>query len=250
MFFVKKILSRFFFPVPLSLELLFLGLFFLCLTRRQKTGKALVACGALLFLGFSSLVGSRALLHPLEYRYHGLNVSEVPGASAAAFIAVLGGEGDDDPDVPVTSHVYPDLMVRLVEGVRLHRQIPRSILILSGDRDSAQGMTTVAEALGVSSNDIRQLSQPRDTEAESQQIAPVVGSQLFILVTSASHMPRAMELFKRRGLQPIPAPTDYLTARRPTEFDDLFPDAYKLFKSQIAVYEYFGLAWENLRGLI
>jgi uncharacterized SAM-binding protein YcdF (DUF218 family) len=250
MFFVKKILSRFLFPVPLSLELLFLGLFFLWFTRRQRTGKVLVAFGTLLLIGLSSFIGSITLLHPLEYRYHALNLSDVPGASAVSFIAVLGGEGDDDPDVPVTSHVYPDLMVRLVEGVRLHRQIPRSKLILSGDRASAAGMTKVAEALGVSADDIGQLSQPRDTEGEARQIATVVGSQPFILVTSASHMPRAMQLFKRRGLAPIPAPTDYLTPHRPREFDDLVPDAYKLFKSQIAIYEYLGLAWETLRGKI
>jgi hypothetical protein len=28
------------------------------------------------------------------------------------------------------------------------------------------------------------------------------------------------------------------------------PDAYKLFKTQIAFYEFLGLAWEKLRGKI
>jgi uncharacterized SAM-binding protein YcdF (DUF218 family) len=59
-----------------------------------------------------------------------------------------------------------------------------------------------------------------------------------------------MGLFRKRGLQPIAAPTDYLAPRHRLESDDLFPDGYKLFKSQIAFYEYLGLAWETLRGKI
>ena len=251
MFLMKKIVSRFLFPVPLSLEFLFVGLFLLWFTRRQRAGKALVTCGALLLVGFSNTFTSNALLRPLEHRYPPLVVAHIgPGTPAVSFIAVLGGSGNDDPDVPITSHISPDLMVRLIEGVRLHREIPGSKLILSGGNDSAEGMAKVAEALGVSAEDILRLSEPRDTEEESQQIAPIVGSHQFILVTSASHMPRAMGLFRKRGLQPIAAPTDYLAPRRRLELDDFVPDGYKLFKSQIAFYEYLGLAWETLRGKI
>lgn len=251
MFLVHKIFSRLLFPVPLSLEFLLVGLFLLWFTRRQRAGKALVTCGALLLLGLSSAFFSNALVRPLEQRYPPLVVVHSgPGAPAITFIAVLGGAGNDDPDVPITSHISPDLMVRLIEGVRLEREIPGSKLILSGGHDSAEGMARVAEALGVSAADIRQLAEPRDTEDEARQIAPIVGSRSFILVTSASHMPRAMGLFKRRGLKPIAAPTDYLTARHRLELDDFFPDSYKLFKSQIAVYEYLGRAWETLQGKI
>jgi uncharacterized SAM-binding protein YcdF (DUF218 family) len=111
-------------------------------------------------------------------------------------------------------------------------------------------MAKMAEALGVSAQDMMRLAEPRDTEEESQQIAPIVGAQRFILVTSASHMPRAMGLFRKRGLQPIAAPTDYLAPGHRVDLDDLFPDGYKLFKSQTAFYEYLGLAWEALRGKI
>ena len=251
MFLLKKIVSRFLFPLPLSLEFLFVGLFLLWFTRRQRAGKALVTCGALLLVGLSNIFTSNALLRPLEQRYPPLVVAHIgAGAPAVGFIAVLGGWADDDPDVPVTSHISPGLMVRLIEGVRLHREIPGSKLILSGGNDSAAGMAKMAEVLGVSGEDILSLSEPRDTEEESQQIAPIVGLQRFILVTSASHMPRAMGLFRKRGLQSIPAPTDYLAPRHRAESDDLFPDGSNLLKSQVAFYEYLGLAWETLRGKI
>ena len=169
MFFMKKIVSRFLFPVPLSLEFLFVGLLLLWFTRRQRAGKALVTCGAMLLAGFSNIFISNALLRPLEHRYPPLVITHIgAGTPPVGFIAVLGGWGDDDPDVSITSHVSPDLMVRLIEGVHLHREIPRSKLILSGGNDSAEGMTDVAEALGVSAEDILRLSEPRDTEDESQ----------------------------------------------------------------------------------
>ena len=249
MFLLKKIVSGCLFPLPLSLEFLFLGLFLLWFTRRQRAGKVLVTCGALLLVGLSNSFTSNALLRPLEHRYPPLAVVHIgAGAPKVTFIAILGGFGNDDPDVPITSHISPDLMVRLIEGVRLQREIPSSKLILSGGHDSAEGMAKMAEALGVSAADILRLAEPRDTEEESQQMAPIVGSQRFILVTSASHMPRAMGLFRKRGMQPIAAPTDYLAPCHRVELDDLVPDGYELFKSQIAFYEYLGLGWEKLRG--
>ena len=236
--------------MPLSLEFLFVGLFLLWFTRRQRTGKVLVTCGTLLLLGLSNVFISNALLRPLEHRYPPLvcRARRPQALRLLNFIAVLGGWADDDPDVPITSHISPDLMVRLIEGVSLQREIPGSKLILSGGSDSAEGMTKMAEALGVSAQDILRLSEPRDTEEESQQVARIVGPQRFILVTSASHMPRAMGLFRKRGLQPIAAPTDYLAPRHRLDYEDFVPDGYELFKSQIAIYEYLGLGWEKLRG--
>ncbi len=252
MFLMKKIISRFFFPIPLSLEILFAGLILLWFTRRQKAGKVLMTVGAFFLLALSNNSISSALLRPLERRYPALQTSKSAGAPGpnVTYIAVLGGFGNEDPKLPITSHISPDLMVRLIEGIRLDRELPGSKLILSGGKESAGGMTKIAVMLGVPAEDLMQLSDPRDTEEESRQIAPIVGSQKLILVTSASHMPRAMGLFRKRGLRPIPAPTDYMAPEHRWEPGDLFPDAYNLFKSQVAFYEYLGLAWETLRGEI
>ena len=43
MFLFKKIVAPFFFPLSICLEILFLGLFLLWFTRRQKTGKIIVS---------------------------------------------------------------------------------------------------------------------------------------------------------------------------------------------------------------
>ena len=76
-------------------------------------------------------------------------------------------------------------------------------------------MARIAELLGVKPQDIVLESDSRDTADEAEIIAKMIGRERFILVTSAAHMPRSMALFKKRGLQPIPAPTDFLVREGP-----------------------------------
>ncbi len=112
-------------------------------------------------------------------------------------------------------------------------------------------MAQLAEELGVSHQDIMLDRQSRDTEEEALHIAPIVRKRPFILVTEASHMPRPMALLRRQGTQPIADPIDFRTSSsKPSEPQDLFPDAEKLRGTQRACYEYLGLAWAKLRGKI
>jgi uncharacterized SAM-binding protein YcdF (DUF218 family) len=82
-------------------------------------------------------------------------------------------------------------------------------------------------------------------------IAKMIGRERFILVTSAAHMPRSMALFRKRGLEPIPAPADFRAPETqssgPSRF---FPGAGALGQTQTALHEYLGLAWAWLRGEI
>jgi uncharacterized SAM-binding protein YcdF (DUF218 family) len=252
MFLLKKLISRGLFPLPLSLEIVCVGLYLLWFTRKQRTGKALVTFGTLLLTGLSYFFTANGLLRPLEHRYPPFDMASRGEAAlpAVRFIMVLGARANTDPGVPVTSRVSSNLMVRLVEGVRLHRELAGTKLILSGNHGSAEGMAQVAEALGVSPQDVILSPTPRDTEQEAMRVAALLGQSPFILVTSAAHMPRALGLFRKRGLQPLPAPTDYLAPPCELDPEDVYPNAFTLFKSQTAVYEYLGLAWAEVRGKI
>ena len=112
-------------------------------------------------------------------------------------------------------------------------------------------MGQIAGLLGVKPEDIRLEPDSRDTAEEAEIIAKMIGRDKFILVTSAAHIPRSMSLFRRRGLQPIPAPADFLTkniqSSDPMRF---FPGVGSLGQTQTAVHEYLGLAWSWLRGTI
>ena len=261
MFVVKKIVALFFYPVSLCLGILILGLFCLWATRRQRLGKVLVTLGTVLLLLLSLPFLSRQTLAPLERRYPALLHPETvswgeKSSTSPKWIVVLGGGHRSDPSLPANRQISPAALGRVVEGVRLYKTIPGSKLLLSGGRvfdpvPEAEVMAQIAELLGVKPQDIILESDSRDTADQAEFIAKKIGRERFILVTSAFHMPRSMALFRKRGLQPIPAPADF-PVREPQGFDPsrFFPRATSLGQVETAVHEYLGLAWAWLRGEI
>jgi uncharacterized SAM-binding protein YcdF (DUF218 family) len=254
MFMFKKIVGALFSPVPLCLEILALGLFLLWFTRRQRAGKAVVTAGVILLAFFSSGFGCRLLLTPLEQRYPPL--LNLAAAGSVKWVLVLGGGLNSDPRLPLSSHLSGASLHRLVEGVRLHRQLPGSKLLLSGgpvlaSPSEAAEMAKLAPLLGVDPREIVLETHSWDTADQARLIKDIVGQDKFVLVTSASHMLRAMALFHRQGLNPVPAPADHLLHQAPASSPlGYFPDAGNLAGSEAAVHEYLGLAWARLRGAI
>jgi len=254
LFLLKKIAAPFFFPVPLCLEILLLGLFFLWFTSRQKTGKIVVSVGVLLLTVFSYGAISNTLLRPLEYKYAPLLSLE--DIHHVKWVVVLGGGHTSDPQVPITSQLSDASIARLIEGIRFHNMLPKSKIILSGGGyfdpvPNAKIMADVALSIGINKEDLVLESVSKDTKDEAILIQKIVGKDRFVLVTSASHMPRSMALFKKCGMHPIPAPTDYFVKKRqrvsPAMF---FPSASDLYKTERAFHEYLGIAWAKLRGQI
>jgi len=171
-------------------------------------------------------------------------------------VVVLGGGHTSDETLPVTSQINGSSLVRLIEGIRIYRKHQGSKLFLSGGRGfdpipNAEVMARVAREIGIDESDIILETSSKDTKDEARIIKPVVGSDPFVLVTSASHMPRSMALFKKFEMNPIPAPTGHQVKQRqslaPSAF---FPGSGNLQNSRKALYEYLGMAWARLRGQI
>ena len=178
------------------------------------------------------------------------------GAQGVKWIVVLGGGHISDPQLPVTSQIEESTAVRLMEGIRLQRMIPGSKLILSGGIgfdpvSDAEIMEALAKAIGLEKQHIVLEAESKDTKDEARIVKEIVGDDRFVLVTSASHMPRSMALFKKQGMNPIPAPTGHWVKREQGMGPEgSFPDAGGLRKAERAVYEYLGLVWAMIRGEI
>lgn len=254
MFLLKKIVAPLFFPLSLCLEILLAGIFLLWFTRRQKTGKILVTIGVVVFAALSYGVASEMLLRPLEYKYPPL--TDVSAVSDVKWVVVLSGGSSPDAYLPITGQLSHASLVRLVEGIRIHRKLPQSKLILSGGGAfntvaEAKTMADVAVALGMNDEEIVLESESMDTKDQARLIRKIVGDNRFVLVTSASHMPRSMALFEKRGMHPIPAPIGYkITERQKITPAIFFPSAGQIEKIERAFYEYLGLVWAKLRGQI
>jgi uncharacterized SAM-binding protein YcdF (DUF218 family) len=244
MFLFKKLVGTLLTPLSLCLVLLLAGLALLWGTGRHKTGKILVGIGTLLLILASYPYLPQALLSPLEQSYLPLvsfDQMQSPGQvqEPIKWIVVLGGDMD-----------------RTLEGLRLFRLLPGVKIIITGgpifgSRVGAMYSARICLNLGIKPEVMVLETGARDTEDEARLVRGIVGQDRLILVTSAFHMPRAMALFKKQGLDPVPAPTGFLLGDTFHLNPWLFlPSAENLRNTELAVHEYLGLAWAWLRGKI
>ncbi len=245
MFLFKKIMGALLSPLPLCLLAGFAGLVLLWFTARQHTGKVLVTAGIGMIFVFSCESVATVMLRPLESKY-----SAPETLPDVDYIVVLGGGRVVDARFPTISQLGSASRTRFLEGVRIYHAIKRAELIFTG-KDIAGPMGKLAVDIGIPEADIHVFPEPKDTKDEARYVKELVGRDPFLLVTSASHMYRAVMLFEKQGTRPVPFPTGHLCKDAPgVTPGDFFPDAMVLHKAERAVYEYLGIVWAKLRGQI
>ena len=246
-FFFKKLVSHLLcLPVPMMV-LIAVGMVLTRQGQRAVVGRVFVWLGLLLLLVGSLPPVADALLAPLEDRYPPYTGQ----GEGVDFVVVLGGGHTSSEQLPLSSHLNAASLTRLVEGMHIQRRHPGSRLILSGYRfkeplANGEVMARVAEGLGLSRQEIIVEPNPRDTKDEARLIGARLGDRPFVLVTSASHMGRAVALFQAQGCQPLPAPTYF--RRKPGNHTSWWPSAGAMAHVNVALHEYLGLAWARMRG--
>jgi len=248
LFILKKLAGNLLMPLPISILLLCWGL--VCLLRDRKTKGAILSISALgILLLFSTPWLPQKLLVDIEQQHTQFDLSQPVDA-----IVVLGCGHINDGALPITSQLDPCSLSRVVEAIRLFRKNPNSQLFTSGyggnePFSNAEMNKTLAVALGVPSSRISVFSGPKDTRQEALQLKVKLLGKKFALVTSASHMPRAIQLFEEQGLLPVPAPTNHLikdNSRAPWYRN--LPDSQYLSQSEVLWYEWMGQSWIKLKS--
>ena len=250
LFFLKKLIGASLAPLPIFFILLIFALIFGYLGRKKlKLGFASVAVFWLFLSSFSPF--ARWLITPLENAYP--KYADQP----VEVVVVLGGWHESDDRVPVTSVLSSFSTSRLLEGVRIAQLNPNSILYLSGypgftdELSNAQAMKNLALVLGVAEERIHTEARPLDTYEVALYIREYTQGRPFALVTSASHMRRAVGLMQGQGLAPVPAPTNYLgkdNGKR--SFFSYWPSSGAMRTTFVAMHEWIGYWWSVWRGQI
>jgi uncharacterized SAM-binding protein YcdF (DUF218 family) len=245
-FLLKKFISFFLEPVGLVLTLLVFGIYYFYAKNENRAEKFFLSSLFLLFL-FSYPPFANYLISHLENQY-----AQYDYAKQVKYIHVLGNGHDSDKTQPLSSQLTEASIKRVVEGIVIHNKTPDSKIIFTGyegKTDISQALINakMAQALDISREDMLVNPLPKDTKEEALFSKTVVGSNPFVLVTSASHMPRAMMLFESLGMHPIAAPTNFYK----TEFRGYLraPSAHALYISTIAIHEYIGIVWAKLKSL-
>ncbi|HIK30550.1 MAG TPA: YdcF family protein [Oscillatoriales cyanobacterium M59_W2019_021] len=256
--FLSKFLPLFVYPLGLTC-LLTIAALVLMWKRPRWAAIALSVALTVLVLAGNGWVSS-ALARSLE-RQH-LPAAEVPTAQA---IVILGG-ATRSPEPPRPWVEVNEAGDRLLYGAKLYREGKAPVVILSGGRIDWQGpgpsesedMAVLLEPMGVPASAILQDPTSLNTRENAVNVKRILeekGIRQILLVTSAMHMPRSVLIFQRLGIDPIPAPTDFLTddlGEIVTGWQDvvlnLVPDADSLYLSTRAMKEYIGIIIYRLRG--
>jgi uncharacterized SAM-binding protein YcdF (DUF218 family) len=120
-----------------------------------------------------------------------------------------------------------------------------------GGVPESRAMRRALVELGVPDDRILEESSSTDTRQEALNIRSGFVDQVegsFVLVTSPTHMRRAMGAFRAVGLQPIASPSGEIPAASPAGLRRLLPSLDSLSASTFTIREYMALGYYALRG--
>lgn len=222
--------------------------------RRARSLTTLVL--ALALYALSSPVVSRWMTASLE-AIHPYRPDAAVGHVEA--IVVLSGGFRLGPDG--RGELAYDTMSRCVRAADLYRAIgPRPIVVSGGILATgpttvpvARGMGRFLSGVGIPSADIVEEATSTTTyenARESARLARTRGWQRIALVTSATHLPRAVAAFEGQGLQVEAVGANYTTPQASFRVIDLLPSATSVDSINRAAHEWIGFAWYQLRGYV
>ncbi len=244
MFFTASKLFWLVFAPTHFLTLLIVSAAILLNTKFERLGRRLAYAAVVLFVVIGILPTGTWLTLPLENRFarpawpaHVDGVLVLGGGTGTAIIVSRG--------VPATKSSEP----RLVAAYELARRYPNARVVFSGGSGSLAGgdLETIGAKyifaqMGLNPKRLTLESRSRNTGeniAFSQKLVNPKPGDVWILATSAIHMPRAMRAAKRTHWKMIAWPTDYSTT--PNGFGSLFAIPGNLEATDNAIHEWIGL---------
>jgi uncharacterized SAM-binding protein YcdF (DUF218 family) len=183
----------------------------------------------------------------IEGKFAQLSLSAVPQAQA---MVVLGG-AVAPPSGKFNQIDLGSATDRVWYAARLFHAGKAPLLVLSGGSDPQRDAYSEARAMAILLQDLGVPPQAmvleensrstRENAAFSAALLNARGIHQILLVTSALHMPRALTLFTKQGLQVSPAPTDFEARFAPPCVLAWLPDALALDGSGRAIKELVGI---------
>jgi uncharacterized SAM-binding protein YcdF (DUF218 family) len=241
-------------PVSLAIVVGVLGIL-LGFTRFARAGRALMA-GAIIALaaGFLTPLGA-LLLWPLEARFSP-PPADIP---APAGIIVLGGAVDTEKSETRGQVVLTADAARMTTGVELARRYPTARLVFTGGSAGllgegpaeAIGARKLWLSLGVPAERMTFEEKSRNTWENAvftrDLVKPKPG-EIWLLVTSAWHMPRSVGIFRHLGFDVIPYPVAYRTFGDERDFLLSPSMTDRIFMFDFGIREWVGLLAYRLAG--
>jgi uncharacterized SAM-binding protein YcdF (DUF218 family) len=245
LFSLEKTLALLLMPTGL-IWLLILAAALLCWRRRQRGPAALCLGIALLYAAAGNVYVGGALMGSLERTTRPVNVDALQPFDA---VFVLGGGGDQDEEGNPELSTAGD---RIFLAARLWHAGKARMLVASGMahdgfhgvEDGGQETRVLWRGVGVPDQAILAVAEPcwvtRDEIGAYARLRAKYGWRRMGLVSSASHLPRAMALAAKAGLEVTPLGADRVGRPHPFQLQHLVPQGVGFLGTQRACWEYVG----------
>jgi uncharacterized SAM-binding protein YcdF (DUF218 family) len=249
MFELKKILGAMLMPLPLFALLCFVCLLIALRTKKVSVFIGLIAITSLLLIS-TPFIGQKIIAPNSQLKYI-FDTSKQPILDK---IVVLGCDINPNPKLNANSQLGNCAKSRLIEGMRLAYVYPQAQLIVSGGGynkvTNSSLMQQTAISLGIDAQRIKQNPTAMDTADEARLLAPALVDFKVALVTSASHMARAKDLFNSQGVDVIPAATDFYDYSAWPHHKQYIPSVEVLKAVTSYWHEVIGSTWISVRRWI
>lgn len=249
MFILKKIISPFLVPPGVFVTLLLLSCLWFFKRKNRKASAVNLFLAFLIWIASISPV-SDAMLRGVEAEF------SLPANPEGDVILLLGGGVNDAvPDFSGIGTPSEEMLGRIITGVRLQRMVHVPIIVSGGavfrhKKAEAPIVKRFLRDLGVPEEKIITEEKSRDTIENARytvRICRARGYSKPLLVTSASHMKRALLSFRNAGMEVTPFPSGFKSlGRERYGWEDFLPDAGELKKVSTAIREYIGLLYYSV----
>jgi uncharacterized SAM-binding protein YcdF (DUF218 family) len=190
------------------------------------------------------------LIKPLEDQYPVIKIESNKWRETNA-IVILACNYFEDDDLPFISRWPNCSLQRNMQAVLMY-QTHKMPIYLAGDvlglkdtQSQAIHNRDFLEKFGVAPSDIHTIAKGKNTETEVAALVSILNTNHITLVTSASHLPRAVRYFENKNIRVVPVPVEHLS-RRKIEMSLGLPNSSSLYRSERAIHEYLGLVYQRL----
>ncbi|WP_342566461.1 YdcF family protein [Paenibacillus sp. FSL R7-0345] len=241
-YFIKFLYS---FLLPPGLFVLLFAAAAIWIWRKNRLPSiTLLMLTVLLYLSMTPWM-SDLLMGSLERKY--AQPSQIDGD---VIVILGGGATSGTPDIDGEGNISGPAANRLLTAARLYRESGLPLLFTGGqvfadsgnEADIAKRQLT---GLGIPAEDILTENKSLNTEQNAEYTAALMkeyGLSRPVLVTSAFHIARGIEEFRKTGLSPQAYPSDYRVSPGGSFYlSKLFPSPGAMESTGVALKEYLGL---------
>lgn len=160
-----------------------------------------------------------------------------------ALVVLTGGMRSYDQSLPPRERLSAASTQRVLTASRLWREQGFGLVILTGaPPPETEAMLDLLTALGLPPGRVVRETRSLNTRENATYSAEILrqsGVETVVLVTSATHLRRAVKDFAAAGVTVIPAAAD-LVGRTRTSVDSFLPSAHALSHTQVCLHEILG----------